>query len=99
MEGIAMEKINKKEIVDAMSESAFISKKDASAAFDAAVQLIEKTLLEGREVNIGNFGVLTPKSRETRVGTHPKSHERIEIKGCRTVSLRLSKTFKAELNK
>ena len=94
-----MEKINKKDIVDAMSEGAYISKKEAAAAFDAAVELIEKTLLEGKEVNIGNFGVLTPKGRETRVGTHPKSHEKIEIRACRTVSLRLSKNFKAELNK
>ena len=55
-----MNKINKREIVDAMSEEAFISKKDADRALDAAIEFVKKSLLEGNEVNIGNFGASMP---------------------------------------
>ena len=59
---------------------------------------MEEALLKGQEVNITNFGVFTPKTRQSRDGTHPKKHTRITIKETRSVSFRLSKALKAKLN-
>lgn len=93
-----MEKLNRRDLVELVAEKAHLSKKDAKAAIDASIDLIQNALLEGTEVNITNFGVLTPKTRKSRDGTDPKTHNRITIKGKKTVQFRLAKSFKEELN-
>ena len=94
-----MQKLNKRDLVEQVAEKAHLSKKDAESAIEVAFDLIEKALLEGREVNITNFGAFTPKTRKKRDGTDPKKHTRITIKESRAVSFRLSKALKAKLNK
>ena len=94
-----MQKLNKRDLVEQVAEKAHISKKDAENAIEATFDLIEKAVLSGREVNITNFGVFTPKTRKQRDGTDPKLHNRITIKESRTVSFRPAKSLKAKLNK
>ena len=94
-----MKKINKKDLVEAVSEDGHLSKRDSRVAVDIVFDLIEKSLIEGQEVNVTNFGVFTPKKRQQRDGTDPKSHKRITIKSKQSVSFRLSQALKAKLNK
>ncbi|HPY79768.1 MAG: HU family DNA-binding protein [Erysipelotrichaceae bacterium] len=94
-----MKKLNKRDLVEVVAEKAHLSKKDAQAAIDMAFKLIEKSVLKGEEVNISNFGVFSPKTRQSREGTHPKKHSRIVIAESKTVVFRPSKSLKAKLNK
>lgn len=94
-----MKKLNRIDLVEMVSEEGHFSKKEARNAVDLIFDYIEKSLLEGKEINVTNFGVFTPKIRRTREGTDPKKHTRITIKEKRSVSFRLSKSFKAKLNK
>ncbi|HHT66821.1 MAG TPA: HU family DNA-binding protein [Erysipelotrichaceae bacterium] len=94
-----MNKFNRKDLVQLVAEKGHFSKKDARTAIDLVFGEIENALLEGREVNITNFGVFTPKKRKERKGTHPKKHTPIKIDKSRTVGFRLSKKLKNELNK
>ncbi len=94
-----MKKLNKRDLIELVAEEASLSKKDARDAVETTFELIEKALLEGTEVTITNFGVFTPKTREARDGTHPRKHTRIQIAPKRSVSFRLSKNLKADLNK
>lgn len=94
-----MQKINKRDIIDEVSERAHISKKDSENAMNYIIDIIEKSLLEGKEVNITNFGTFTPKNRKKRDGTDPKSHARITIQEARTVSFKLARSFKEKINK
>ena len=93
-----MPKINKKDLVEVVAEEGHFSKKDSRVAVDLIFDLIEKSLLNGQEVNISNFGVFVPKTKQSRDGTDPKTHERIVIKQKRTVTFRPSKEFKGKLN-
>ena len=93
-----MQKLNRREMIDIVAEKARISKRDDKAAIDTTVDLMREALLNGTEVNITNFGVFTPKQRVSRDGTDPKTHQRIEIKSKKTISFRVSKAFKDELN-
>ena len=93
-----MSKLNRKDLVEIVSEEAHLSKKDARKAIDLVFDNIEKALLEGQEVNITNFGVFTPKKRQQRDGTDPKTHERITIKETHSVIFRPCKYLKAKLN-
>ena len=94
-----MSKLNKNEIVEIVSEEGHLSKKDARTAVDLVFSAIEKSLLNGQEVNITNFGVFSPNKRAERIGTDPKSHKQITIKARNSVSFGLSKELKAKINK
>lgn len=94
-----MKKFNRKDLVQLVADGGHLSKKDARVALDIAFAEIEKALLDGQEVNITNFGVFTPKTRQSRDGTHPKKHTRITIAETRSIGFRLSKQLKGKLNK
>lgn len=94
-----MKKINRKDLVQEVADEGHLSKKDSRIAIDLAFGLIEKSLLEGQEVNVSNFGVFTPKTKQQRDGTDPRSHSRIVIEETRTVVFRPSKKLKRKLNK
>ena len=94
-----MSKFNKRDLIDQVSEEAHLSKKDATKAIELAFDLIEAKLLEGKEVNITNFGVFTPKIRKRREGTDPKKHTRIVIEENHSITFRVSKSLKEKLNK
>ena len=94
-----MQKLNRKDLVEIVSEEAHLSKKDARNAIDLVFDNIERALLEGQEVNITNFGVFTPKKRQQRDGTDPKTHQRITIKETNSVVFRPCKYLKGKLNK
>lgn len=94
-----MAKLNKKDIVEIVSEEGHLSKKDARVAVDLVFDSIEQSLLNDQEVNITNFGVFTPITRKQRDGTDPKNHNRIVIKKRKSVSFRTCKTLKGKLNK
>lgn len=93
-----MEKLNKKDLVDLISDEMHVSKKEARDAIEFVLDHIEKSLVQGVEVNLTNFGVFTPYERKTRVGTHPKKHDRIQIEGCKSVKFRPSKALKDAVN-
>ena len=94
-----MKKINRKDLVEIVSEEAHLSKKDARNAVDLIFDNIEQALLNGQEVNITNFGVFAPKKRQQRDGTDPKTHKRITIKETNSISFRPCKYLKGKLNK
>lgn len=94
-----MEKLNKNEIINIVAEQTHVSKSDAKRVIDATFDLISNSLLEGQSVNIKNFCVFEPKQKSGRKGTHPKKHTEIRIEPKNTVTIHLSKEFKARLNK
>ena len=93
-----MEKLNKNEIIEIVSEAVHVSKVDTKKIIDATFELIQDTLLDGQSVNIKNFCVFEPKTKSGRKGTHPKKHTQIEIKPKNTVSIHLAREFKERLN-
>lgn len=93
-----MEKLNKNKIIELVAEKVHLSHVDAKAAIDETFELIMKSLMKGEAVNIKNFCVFEPKTKAGRKGTDPKSHQIIEIKPKRTVTIHLAKEFKDKLN-
>ena len=93
-----MDRLNKKDLIDFVSEEAHLTKAEAKEIVDSVFQHMEDTLVAGKEVNISNFGVLAPLTRKTRIGTDPKKHTKITIERTKTVSFRPSKQLKGRLN-
>lgn len=92
-------KLYKTQLIDIVSEKAYLSREDAKAAINALFEEIETALLAGVEVNIANFGSLVPISRKETWGTNPRTHEKISIKAKRGVSFRPAIGFKEKLSK
>ena len=71
--------MNKTELINAIVESAKISKKDATAALDATMEAIVDALKKGDKVQLVGFGSFEVKERAARKGRNPKTKEEITI--------------------
>ena len=94
-----MEKINKKDIIDALSEEKYISKKESREVIEYLLDLIAETLSEGKEVNITGFGSFSPRYKKARECVDPNTHEKISVGESVTVKFKPSKELKEKLNK
>ena len=94
-----MSKINKNDIIEMVSEEAYLSKKDAKAAVDLTFEFMKEALRAGRDVDIANFGSFNVKTRKQRVGTNPETHEKITIKERKMVSFKEAKSLKKDIQK
>ena len=75
--------MSKSEFVDQVASQSGLQKRDASAAVDAVLEVIEETLKRGGEVNFTGFGKFTVAERGARQGVNPQTGERIQIAASR----------------
>lgn len=71
--------MNKTELVNEIAAKANITKKDAEAALNAALDAIAETLADGGKVTLANFGVFETKQRKARMARNPRTNAPIEI--------------------
>ena len=90
--------MNKAELVEAVAEKAELSKRDAEAAVDAVLEVIEAAVVKGEEVKLSGFGIFSKKARAAREGTNPSNQKKIKIPASNTVAFKVSKAFKQKLN-
>jgi len=93
-----MARLNKSDIIDYVSEEAYLSKRDARAAFEAIFEIISDALAAGSEVDIPNFGAIVVKERKEKVITNPGTGKKELVPQKKTAVLRLSKTLKDHIN-
>lgn len=94
-----MKKINKKDLIETVAETGHLSKRDAKVAVSVTFDEILKSLLNGHEVNISNFGTFEVKERKSREIVHPKQQIKINVKSKKTITFKLSKKIKEHINK
>ena len=75
--------MTKQEFVDRVADESGLQKRDASAAVDAVLEVIEETLKRGGEVNFTGFGKFAVAERGARQGVNPQTGERIQISASR----------------
>ncbi|MDO9636636.1 MAG: HU family DNA-binding protein, partial [Thiobacillus sp.] len=63
--------MNKSELIDAIADSADISKAAAGRALDAAVEAVKKALKKGDMVTLVGFGSFYVGKRAARTGRNP----------------------------
>jgi DNA-binding protein HU-beta len=71
--------MTKSEFVDHVANKSNLDKKDAAAAVDAALAVIEETLARGGEISFSGFGKFHVAERGAREGVHPRTGEPIQI--------------------
>lgn len=90
--------MNKSELVEAIAESAKISKLDAGNALNGMVDAITNALKDGDTVSIIGFGTFLVRPRAARTGRNPKTGEAIEIKASNSPAFKAGKALKDAVN-
>lgn len=90
--------MNKTELVDAVAESAELSKADASRAVDAVIGSITDALKSGDKVSLVGFGVFSVRERAARQGRNPKTGQTIQIPAGKTPGFKAGKALKDAVN-
>jgi DNA-binding protein HU-beta len=89
--------MNRKELLEAIlanKEVSHISKKDADAFINCALETIKKTVKKGDDVSLVGFGTFTKVKRNARTGVNPATGEKIKIKAKTLPKFRPGKAWK-----
>lgn len=86
--------MNKTDLINSVSESAEISKKDATSAVDAVFDSIMEALKKGDKVNLIGFGNFEVRERAARKGRNPQTGEEIDIAASKVPAFKPGKTLK-----
>ena len=91
--------MNKNELINAVSERANITKKDAEIAVSATFEAISDALCDGEKVQLVGFGAFEVKKRKARIGRNPKTKEAVEIPATKVPVFKPSKALKDNVAK
>ncbi|BAU57220.1 HU family DNA-binding protein [Halorhodospira halochloris] len=90
--------MNKSELIEAVADSADLSKAAASRAVDAMVESITDALKEGDQVTLVGFGTFSVRERAARTGRNPQTGETIEIPASKVPGFKPGKALKDAVN-
>ncbi|MCI5784297.1 MAG: HU family DNA-binding protein [Bacteroidales bacterium] len=80
--------MNKSELVGAIAEGAQLSKVQAKAALDAAIEAIAAALAKDDKVTLVGFGTFAVAKKEERKGINPRTKEAITIPARKTIKFK-----------
>ena len=90
--------MNKAELVEAIAESADISKAKAAQALDGMIDTITQALKDGDTVSVIGFGSFVVRDRAARTGRNPKTGETIQIAASKSPAFKAGKALKDAVN-
>lgn len=90
--------MNKSELIDAVAESADLSKTDATKAVDAFASTVTDALNQGDQVTLVGFGTFTVRERAARTGRNPRTGESINIAASKVPGFKAGKALKDAVN-
>jgi len=90
--------MNKGELIEAVAESAGLSRADATKAVDGVLDNVTKTLSRGDTVSLVGFGTFSVKNRAARMGRNPRTGEAIQIKASKVPGFKAGKALKDAVN-
>jgi DNA-binding protein HU-beta len=88
----------KADVINAIAEQAGISKKEATAAFDAFVGYVSETCQRGERCAIPGLGSFSPSQRKAREGRNPRTKEKINIPASKNVRFKAGKDLRDLMN-
>ena len=88
----------KGDVINAIAEQAGISKKEATAAFDAFVGYISESCQRGDRCAIPGLGSFSVTDRKAREGRNPRTKEAITIPASKNVRFKAGKDLRDVVN-
>ena len=90
--------MNKSDLIDAIADSAGLSKADAGRALDGFVDSITGALKAGQSVSLVGFGTFSVRDRAARTGRNPRTGETINIAASKNPAFKAGKALKDAVN-
>lgn len=88
------ETISKAELVDMVTESTGLKKKDVKTVVDGAIESITKSLSKGSKIQLTGFGTFEVRQRQERQGVRPGTTEKITIPASKYPAFKAGKALK-----
>ncbi|WP_225047286.1 MULTISPECIES: HU family DNA-binding protein [Lacticaseibacillus] len=85
---------NKAELIESVSGTTGLTKKDATAAVDAVFSSIQDALAKGDKVQLIGFGNFEVRERAARKGRNPQTGAEIEIPASKVPAFKPGKALK-----
>ena len=92
-------KMNKQELITAISIKANLSKKDATAALTALTDVITEALKAEGKLAIPGLGTFEVKQHAARTGHNPRTGETVEISAKKVPAFKAAKALKEAIDK
>ena len=89
--------MTKVELSAAVANDAHLTKKDAEAAVNSALNAITAALKDGDKVTLVGFGTFEVRERAERQGINPRTREPITIAASRSIVFKPGKSLKDTL--
>lgn len=90
--------MNKSELIDAVADSADLSKAAATQAVDAVLSAVSKSLKKGDQVTLVGFGTFLVRDRAARTGRNPRTGDEIKIAAAKVPAFKAGKALKDAVN-
>ncbi len=90
--------MNKGELIEAIAQSANLSKADAGRALEGFIAAVTDALESGDSVAVAGFGSFEVRERAARTGRNPKTGETLEIAASKAVGFKAGKALKDAVN-
>ncbi len=90
--------MNKSEFVNAVADSAEVTKADAERAIEAVFKVVKNALKAGDSIALVGFGTFTVRTRAARTGRNPRTGDEISIKASNVPAFKPGKALKDALN-
>ncbi len=90
--------MKKVELVEAVAETAGLTKADATRAIDALFATITEALVKGDKVPLVGFGTFSVSKRAAREGRNPRTGETVTIAARNAVSFKAGSALKDAVN-
>jgi DNA-binding protein HU-beta len=90
--------VNKSGLIDAVTKTTSLAKRDAEEAVNALVHVVSKEVRSGRRVVVAGFGSFNPTHRGARMGRNPRTGAPVSISASRGVRFAASGMLKDILN-
>ncbi len=91
--------MKKKELIDAISKAADLTKKDAENALHAVMSSITDLLAKGDSIVLPGFASISVKKRAARTGRNPSTGAPLNIAASNIVSFKAGSKLKEAINK
>ncbi len=90
--------MNKPELISAVAEKAGMTKKDATAAVNATLDILTERMVAGDSVALIGFGTFTSKKRAARTAKNPRTGEPVKVAAARVPAFKAGKGLKDAVN-
>ena len=87
-------KMNKTELVKAVSTQAELTQKEAAKVVDALFETISNTLAKEEKIQLVGFGTFEVRERAARKGRNPQTGEEIDIAASKVPAFKAGKELK-----